>query len=112
MASHFARRVSHRAFHFQTALSIAVTIPRSRGAKRPSDVRSVRPFVIEGAGKAGCSLHPQPRVQNKKAHERSYYRFTGFTRPSLRDGFNGFLRDLPGDRALLSPSSAGYFSPT
>ena len=27
-------------------------------------------------------------------------------RPSLRDGFNSFLRALPGDRALLSPSSA------
>src|SRR6516162_939579 len=32
----------------------------------------------------------------------------GFFRPkhSLRDGFNGFLRALPGDRACLSPSSA------
>jgi len=28
-------------------------------------------------------------------------------RPSLRDGFNGFLRALPGDRALLPPSPAG-----
>jgi hypothetical protein len=27
-------------------------------------------------------------------------------RLSLRDGFNGFLRSLPGDRALLSPSPA------
>jgi hypothetical protein len=25
-----------------------------------------------------------------------------------RNGFNGFLRDLPGDRACLSPSSSGY----
>jgi hypothetical protein len=31
---------------------------------------------------------------------------TGFTRHSLRDGFNGFLRDLPGDRAFLPPSPA------
>ena len=29
-----------------------------------------------------------------------------------RNGFNGFLRALPGDRALLSPSSAGHFPPT
>jgi hypothetical protein len=27
------------------------------------------------------------------------------TRPSLRNGFNGFLRALPGDRAFLPPSS-------
>jgi hypothetical protein len=29
-------------------------------------------------------------------------------RHSLRNGFNGFLRDLPGDRAFLSSSSRGY----
>ena len=32
------------------------------------------------------------------------HRFTGHP-ASLRNGFNGFLRALPGDRALLSPSS-------
>src|SRR6202165_357579 len=31
----------------------------------------------------------------------------GFTRRFLRNGFNGFLRALPGDRAFLSPSSCG-----
>jgi hypothetical protein len=45
----------------------------------------------EGAGKAGCSLHPRPRVQNKKAHERSHHRFTGVTRPSLRNGFTAYF---------------------
>src|SRR5437899_7318475 len=25
-------------------------------------------LLIEGAGKAGCSLHPQPRVRNKIKH--------------------------------------------
>jgi hypothetical protein len=29
---------------------------------------------------------------------------------SLRDGFNGFLRALSGDRACLSPSSLGSVS--
>src|SRR3954447_16543378 len=48
----------------------------------------------EGAGKAGCPPHPQPRVQNKKAHERSHHRFAEFTRPSLRNGFNDLLRAL------------------
>jgi hypothetical protein len=35
-------------------------------------------------------MHPQPRVQSKKAHERSHYRFTELVRPSLRDGFNAY----------------------
>ena len=60
----------------------------------------------EGAGKAGCPLHPQPRMRNEKAYEHSHHRFTGKTRPSLRNGFNGFLRALPGDRAFLPPSPA------
>jgi hypothetical protein len=60
----------------------------------------------EGAGKAGCPLHPQSRVRNKKAHERRHHRFTGLTRPSLRNGFNGLFRALPGDEFVLSPSSA------
>jgi hypothetical protein len=36
----------------------------------------------------------------------SHHGFTGITRHSPRSGFNGFLRALPGDRALLPPSSA------
>jgi hypothetical protein len=36
----------------------------------------------------------------------SHHGHTGITRHSLRNGFNGFLRALPGDRALLPPSSA------
>src|SRR5215210_1195709 len=49
-------------------------------------------------------------MQNKKAYEHSHHGHTGYTRHSLRNGFNGFLRALPGDRALLSPSSAEMFS--
>ena len=64
------------------------------------------PRKTEGAGKAGCPMHPQPRVRSKKAHEHSHHRFTGMTRLSPRNGFNGLLRALPGDRALLPPSLA------
>jgi len=45
----------------------------------------------------------------KKAHERSRHRFAAISRHSLRNGFNGFLRALLGDRALLPPSPAEYF---
>ena len=36
----------------------------------------------------------------------SHHRYAETVRHSLRDGFNGFLRALLGDRALLSPSPA------
>jgi hypothetical protein len=47
-----------------------------------------------------------PVCKNEKAHKRSHHRFDRINRLSPRDGFNGFLRALPGDRALLPPSSA------
>jgi len=60
----------------------------------------------EGAGKTGCPPHPQPRVQLKKHTSVFATGRGGIIRPSLRNGFNGLLRALPGDRALLPPSSA------
>src|SRR3984893_4223933 len=42
----------------------------------------------------------------------SHHGHTEITRHSLRNGFNGFLRALPGDRACLPPSSAELLPPT
>jgi hypothetical protein len=42
----------------------------------------------------------------KKAHEQVTTGHTGITQHSLRNGFNGFLRALPSDRAFLSLSQA------
>src|ERR1700720_717382 len=59
----------------------------------------------EGAGKAGCALHPRSRVQlllGKNAHEH-----TGSAeafRPSLRNGFTAYNAISPVSRALLPPS--------
>src|SRR4030081_1038775 len=78
---------------------------RPRGAMRPSS--SMKLPRKEGMGNAGCPLHPRPRV-----HLVVVERTPGTTRtpesPDVpaRNGFNGFLRALPGDRALLPPSSA------
>src|SRR5215212_6000446 len=79
-------------------------------ASRRECVRALptMPAQIEGAGNAGCALHPQSRVQNVKSTRGRHHRFTGAARHSPRNGFNGLLRDLPGDRALLSPSSREY----
>jgi len=81
-------------------------VSHSRGAMRPSCARTFVPRKTEGAGKAGCPLHPQPRVQCVGSTRVSSPQVHRDTRPSLRNGFNGFLRALPGDRACLPPSPA------
>jgi hypothetical protein len=88
------------------------TRPPSRGAGSARGLRSLPPSKKqEGAGKAGCALHPRSRVQictKENAHEH-----TGEAeaiRPSLRNGFNGLCRALPGDRAFLPPSPARSFA--
>src|SRR6266404_3694517 len=40
----------------------------------------------------------------------NHHRFAGAIRPSLRNGFNGFLRALLGDRACLPPSPASLLA--
>jgi hypothetical protein len=49
------------------------------------------PLDTEGAGNAGRSMRPQPRVQMKKAHERSHHGHTGTTRHSPRNGFTAYF---------------------
>jgi hypothetical protein len=44
----------------------------------------------EGAGKAGCTLHPRSRVQNCTKTRTRAYRFSGGIRPSLRNGFTAY----------------------
>src|SRR5256886_17710010 len=46
-------------------------------------------------------MHPQPRTQTKKAHERSRHRFAETIRPSLRNG----LRLIP-----RSPRRPGFLA--
>src|SRR5229473_4516576 len=58
----------------------------------------------QGKPGARCTRGLACKMVQKSAHEH-----TGSAeavRPSLRNGFNGFLRTLPGDRAFLSPSLA------
>jgi hypothetical protein len=80
--------------------------PRGRGRRasvrvlaarmRPSCARR---FAREGRGECRVPTHPQPRMQNKKAYELVTTGKAGVPGIPARDGFNGFLRDLPGDRA-------------
>ena len=52
---------------------------------------------------ARCTRSPVCKVVSTRV---SRHRSTGNTRHFLRNGFNGFLRALLGDRALLPPSPA------
>ena len=77
------------------------TPPRPRSTMRPSwRSKFIRPStrgrgatLSEGAGKAGCPLHPRS-VCRKWKHTEVTTGVGGSVRPSLRNGFNGFLRAL------------------
>jgi hypothetical protein len=59
-----APSISHAPRNFRQPEQIPDTRPHSRDVNRPGCAFIFRPR--EGAGKAGCSVHPQPRVRNKK----------------------------------------------
>jgi len=78
-------------------------VPAARSARV---VQNLLPPITEGAGNAGCPLHPQPRVQSVGSTRVSHHRFTGTPGISCAVVY-GLLHALPGDRALLPPSLRG-----
>jgi hypothetical protein len=64
----------------------------------PSKIRGRRECRVPEAPAASCAKVESTRVRN--------HGHAGITRHSPRNGLNGFLRALPGDRALLPPSLA------
>ena len=83
----------------------------SKHASTPSPRDAPEPLMNlppkEGVGNAGCPWHPRPRVHFVVV-ERTRVTTSTPESPGVpaRNGFNGFLRALPGDRALLPPSPA------
>src|SRR5450759_1655212 len=66
-----------------------------------------RPLQSEGAGNAGRPMRPIAARANVVVERTRVSQVTPeITRHSPRNGFNGFLRALPGDRAFLPPSPA------
>ena len=59
----------------------------------------------EGAGKAGCALHPRSRVPIAQDMRTRAYRAAEAIRLSLRGALR-IIRGHPGDRAFLPPSPA------
>jgi hypothetical protein len=86
------RRDDGRGFDRQTA----ETASRSR---RDAPEPLQKPFALQRAwGTPGC-LHPQPGGNSGEARECSTSDTPGSPGVPARNGFNGFLRALPGDRA-------------
>src|SRR6202162_5331858 len=79
------------------------TLPHPPGAKRARAVASAAP---KDRGRRECRAPGAPAaafvvVESTRV---SHHGHTGNARHSPRNGFNGFLRALPGDRACLPPS--------
>src|SRR5439155_24019188 len=71
---------------------------------RPSDANSLPPSKIEGAGNAGCALHPRSRVPRIAQLAHTSIQVSGNTPTSPAQRLYGLLRALPGGAGLLSPS--------
>ena len=86
------------------------TTPHSRGAMRPRFVKSFAQRR-EGAGNAGCLLHPRSRVQKCAKGRTRVYRYSRSIPAFPAQWFYGLWRALPGDEFLLPPSLAnGWFA--
>jgi len=88
----------------------ASTHPRSRGALSPEPCQEIsRPLKTEGAGNAGCPMHPQPRARLRSLSMRTSIHSggTGNIRHSLARMVLRVIRDLPSDEFLLPPSPRG-----
>jgi hypothetical protein len=64
-------------------------------------------FALKKRGRRECRVSDGPAARVQKIAHGRHHRFTGINRRhSLRSGFNGLLRALPGDEFVLPPSSA------
>src|SRR5216117_4008722 len=64
---------------------------------------------VEGAGNAGCALHPRSRVPKMCIMAHTSIQGSGNTPTSPAQWLYGLLRALPGERAFLPPSLRGIF---
>jgi len=78
---------------------------RSRGARRP---RLADRLPSRNGGRRESRVPSAPAVMRKNAHDGPQVRRN--TRPSLRSGFNGLWRALPGDEFVLPPSLTDWRS--
>jgi hypothetical protein len=92
---------------FRCRTVIAIIPHATSSSRREAPVAMMNLPPKEGVGNAGCPLHPRPRV-HLVVVERTRVTTSTPESPDVpaRNGFNGVCRALPGDRAVLPPSSA------
>jgi hypothetical protein len=94
---------------FVAASRFPDTVSRSRGAC-PSFAGSLPPSDIRGRRECRALAAPAAsRAKIKKHDEHSHHGHIGFTQHSPRNGFNGFLRDLLGDRLVVTVACELWF---
>src|SRR4051794_35260354 len=91
--------------HFSNSPPRLNTASRSRRVMREVCWNVLPPKYQRARGMPGARC-ARSRACSVESTRVSHHGHTGITRHSPRNGFNGFLRDLPGDRALLPPSPA------
>jgi hypothetical protein len=84
-------------------------VSHSRGTMRPSFDKTIAQERAWGMPGARCTRSLVCKVL--VAHECRRHRYSGSPGIPARNGFNGFLRALPGDRACLPPSPAELACP-
>ena len=90
--------------HNSAFTRVSMDKPRFR-ALAARCARVVQEPLAQNRGRGESRVSDAPVAARGVVNTRvSHHRFTGFIRLSPRNGFNGFLRALPGDRACLSPS--------
>jgi hypothetical protein len=98
-----ADQARHSLFTYQRAKSRRAAYVRILAARFASELSQHRPRKARGRREGRVLTAPMVRLQTKS--RRRHHRYEPNNRPSLRDGLNGVLRALPGDRAFLPPSS-------
>src|SRR5260370_11839704 len=83
---------------------------RSRGTICPRFASKFCPSKREGAGNAGCALHPRSRVHVHKKVRTRAYRAAEAIRHSLRNGFTAYSALSP-VIGLLATVIGGTFPP-
>jgi hypothetical protein len=109
--------VHHRRIASTAMIQLSNSPPRRDPSQpRPRDLAAcfarglilkVPPSLTEGAGNAGCALHPWPPVQKKSTgvSNQGYTASAGIPCTMVLR----LIRALPGDRALLPPSPRGSY---
>src|SRR5436190_19662984 len=80
---------------------------RSRGALHPRFAGSFRTLQSEGAGNAGCALHPRSRAQRSSRLRARAYRAAEAIRHSLRNGFTAYIALSPVNGFLATVAVCG-----